>query len=120
MTRTRGSGSAAVITAVAAVVSAAALAGCQRQPGAETRSPPAGDTLDARRREVPPIEGEVPHVGTLLDRAGALWLATPGDTLQLSAVPDALKPQAGATVWVVGRRTAEGLELRSYRIIDDR
>ena len=39
------------------------------------------------------------------------------ETVQLAGVPDALRGQVGAKVWVVGRQTGAGLQVQSYGVI---
>ena len=69
-----------------------------------------------RRYDVLSIDGQRPSVGILLVRDGAIWLAA-ADTVQLAAAPDALRTQAGAKVWIVGRQTDRGLEVQSYGVL---
>jgi hypothetical protein len=78
-----------------------------------------GGTLDARRYEVLAIEGQRPYVGVLLVRGDSSWLVA-ADTLRLAAVPDQLRAQAGARVWVIGPATPDGREVRvqAYGVID--
>jgi hypothetical protein len=75
-------------------------------------------SLDVREYEVLAIDGQRPHVGTVLVRDGGVWLAS-SDTLRLVPALDALRQRAGAKVWVVGTLDSAGGELRvqSYGVI---
>lgn len=77
-----------------------------------------GPRLDVQRYDVLAINGQTPVVGIL--RTGGdmpRLVAAPGDTVSLIGVPDALRAQDGAKVWITGRRTDGGLEVQSYGVL---
>jgi len=88
-----------------------------RVRGTRTTGSPS-DAIDAWSYEVLSIDGQHPHVGTLLVRGDSVWLAAV-DTLQLVAAPDLLRTQAGAKVWIIGPATPDGRAVRvqSYGVI---
>jgi len=83
--------------------------------GARTSAPHAG-AFAVRSYDLLSIDGQRPAVGILLVRDDAIWLAA-ADTVQLTAVPDALRTQAGAKLWVVGQRTGRGMAVQSYGVL---
>ncbi|HKI94453.1 MAG TPA: hypothetical protein VJ992_04120 [Gemmatimonadales bacterium] len=62
------------------------------------------------------VGGEQPHVGTLLSRDGAWWLAG-ADTVKLTGVPADFPAKAGDKIYVVGDLASGVLALRSYGVI---
>ena len=67
--------------------------------------------------EVTSIDGQRPSVGILEERDGGFTI-TGAETVRLTTpVPDALRRQVGAKVWVVGRQTGSGLQVQSYGVI---
>ena len=58
-------------------------------------------------------------MGILEERDGAFVIAG-AETVRLNAIPDALRGQVGAMVWVVGRQTDSGLQVQSYGVIRER
>ena len=72
--------------------------------------------FEATAYEVTSIDGERPSVGILQERDGAFTIAGE-ETVRLNAVPDALRGQVAAKVWVVGRQTDSGLQVQSYGVI---
>lgn len=84
--------------------------------GTHTAHPPRGG-FDVRRYEILLIDGQRPRVGTLLVRDGDALLASESDTVQLAALPAALRTQNGAKVWLLGPVTGQTLHIQSYGII---
>jgi hypothetical protein len=75
-------------------------------------------TVDVHSYRILSVNGQQPTVGILVSRNGTLWLE--GDTtLQLTSVPEGLRNQVGAKVWIVGRVTDGSLYPESYGIIRD-
>ena len=72
--------------------------------------------FEATAYEVTSIDGQRPSVGILQELDGGFTIAGP-ETVRLAGVPDALRRQVGAKVWVVGRETASGLQVQSYGVI---
>ena len=66
--------------------------------------------------EVTSIDGQRPSVGILEERDGEFTLAG-AETVRLTGVPDALRRQVGAKVWVTWRQTDSGLQVQSYGVI---
>jgi hypothetical protein len=64
------------------------------------------------------IDGKKPSVGTLSVFLGGLSLVGQ-DTLELTHVPEGLRGQEGAKVWIVGSRSGTKLEVESFGIIRD-
>lgn len=77
-----------------------------------------GGGLEVRSYEVLSIDGTEPHVGVLIERDGAFWLAD-SDTLRLEAVPAELQGRTGAKIWVIGRRGGDAIQIQSYGVIRD-
>ena len=71
---------------------------------------------EANAYEVTSIDGERPSVGILQERDGGFAIAA-AETVRLAGIPDALRGQVGAKVWVVGRQTDFGLQVQSYGVI---
>jgi hypothetical protein len=71
------------------------------------------------RYDIVSIDGAKPLVGVTISRAGAVWLATATDTVQLTTAPSDLTRTVGAKVWVVGRRTGAELTVQTHGIIRD-
>ncbi len=67
-----------------------------------------GGSLNVKSYEILAIDDERPHVGILVARDGALWLAS-SDTVQLAAAPNDLQSEAGAKVWIIGQSTGRRL-----------
>jgi hypothetical protein len=86
--------------------------------GAPASSPPGAFTVT--RYEIISIDGAKPLVGTLLDRAGAQWLATERDTVRLASVSADLTAKTGSKVWIVGRRTGADLVVQTFGVIRER
>jgi hypothetical protein len=88
-----------------------------RVEGASTPSY-GGDALDVRHYDVLLVDGQRPYVGEIITRGDALWLAAL-DTIRLTAVPEPLRAQARAKVWIIGPATPDGREVRvqSYGVI---
>lgn len=84
--------------------------------GAHTAHPPRGG-FDVHWYEILLIDGQRPHVGTLVMRNSTAWLASESDTIQLAALPMALRTESGAKVWLLGPVTGQTLEVQSYGII---
>jgi hypothetical protein len=84
--------------------------------GTRTAHPPRGG-FDVRRYEILLIDGQRPHVGTLVVRDGVASLASGSDTVKLAALPAALRTQSGARVWLLGPVTDRTLHVQSYGII---
>ncbi len=78
--------------------------------------PPPPMAIEAHEYALLEVGGEIPHVGTLLSRDGAWWLAG-ADTVQLSGVPADFPAKAGDKIYVVGDLTKGVLAVRSYGII---
>ena len=95
-----------------------ALAGAEVRVRGMMDSAGVGRSLDVRDYELLAINGKRPHVGIVLLREGAVWLAA-SDTLQLVPTLDALRDRTGAKIWVVGSSDAGGTALRieSYGVI---
>ena len=72
--------------------------------------------FEAASYEVISIDGQRPSVGILEERDGEFTLAG-AETVRLTGVPDALRRQVGAKVWVTGRQTDSGLQVQSYGVI---
>ena len=72
--------------------------------------------FEANAYEVTSIDGERPSVGILQERDGGFAIAA-AETVRLAGIPDALRGQVGAKVWVVGRQTGSGLQVQSYGVI---
>ena len=72
--------------------------------------------FEAVAYEVASIDGQRPSVGILQELDGGFTIAGP-ETVRLAGVPDALRRQVGAKVWVVGRETGSGLQVQSYGVI---
>jgi hypothetical protein len=77
-------------------------------------SPPGG--FEVEGYTVLEVDGEVPEIGIVREDKGALWLLG-RDTVELASPPKAFGQQAGAKVWIVGRRTGGKLAVQSYGII---
>ena len=75
--------------------------------------------FEATAYEVTSIDGQRPSVGILEERDGAFVIAG-AETVGLNAIPDALRSQVGAMVWVVGRESDSGLQVQSYGVIRER
>ncbi len=75
--------------------------------------------FEATAYEVTSIDGQRPSVGILQERDGGFTIAG-AETVRLTGVPDAFRPQVGGKVWVVGRQTDAGLQVQSYGIIRER
>jgi len=86
--------------------------------GAPASSPPGAFTVT--RYEIIAIDGAKPLVGTLLDRAGAHWLATERDTVRLTSVSADLTAKTGSKVWIVGRRNGADLVVQTFGVIRER
>jgi len=69
--------------------------------------------------EVMSINGQRPSVGILQELDGGFTI-TGVDPVRLSGVPETLRRQVGAKVWVVGRPTDSGLQVQSYGVIRER
>lgn len=75
-------------------------------------------TVDVASYQIQSVNGRRPSVGVVVSRGGAFWLE--GDTsVRLSIVPDGLRNQIGAKVWIVGEMTDGSLRPESYGIIRD-
>jgi len=75
-------------------------------------------SIDVRAYQIRSVNGQRPSVGIVISRAGELWLQ--GDsTIRLTGVPEGLRNQVGAKVWIVGRVTGGALQPESYGIIRD-
>ena len=74
--------------------------------------------FEATTYEVTSIDGQRPSVGILQQLDGGFTI-TGVDSVRLTGVPEALRSQAGAKVWVVGRPTDSGLQVQSYGVIRD-
>ena len=72
--------------------------------------------FEAASYEVTSIDGQRPSVGILEERDGEFTL-TGAETVRLTGVPDALRRQVGAKVWVTGRRIDSGLQVQGYGVI---
>jgi hypothetical protein len=73
-------------------------------------------SFEAVSYDVVSVNGERPVLGTLVERDGAVWLE--GDeAIRLVNVSDNLRRHLGAKMWIVGTRTAEGLQPESYGVI---
>ena len=72
--------------------------------------------FEATAYEVTSIDGQRPSVGILQERDGGFTIAA-AETVRLAGIPDALRGQVGAKVWVVGRQTDSGLQVQSYGVI---
>ncbi len=66
--------------------------------------------------EVMSINGQRPSVGILQELDGGFTI-TGVDPVRLTGVPETLRRQVGAKVWVVGRQTDSGMQVQSYGII---
>ena len=75
--------------------------------------------FEATAYEVTSIDGQRPSVGILQEIDGGFTI-TGAETVRLTGVPEALRSQAGAKVWVVGRPTDSGLQVQSYGVIRER
>jgi hypothetical protein len=97
-------------------VELARLSGAEvRVRGAQTGKPPAGG-FEVESYDVIKVDGEVPKVGILTAVGGAVTLVG-SDTIELSNVPDQLRSQAGAKVWIVGQDQGGKLGVQSYGIL---
>ena len=86
--------------------------------GSRTAATPL-EGFEATAYEVTSIDGQRPSVGILQERDGGFTIAG-AETVRLTGVPDALRRQVGAKVWVVGRQTDSGLQVQSYGVIRER
>lgn len=76
----------------------------------------ARESFAVQRYDIRSIDGQTPFVGTLHVHDGGVWLVA-ADSLPLATVPDSLRAQSGAKVWITGRRTDRGLEVQSYGVL---
>ena len=83
--------------------------------GSRTAATPL-EGFEATAYEVTSIDGQRPSVGILEERDGGFTIVG-AETVRLNAIPDALRSQVGAKVWVVGRETDSGLQVQSYGVI---
>jgi len=83
--------------------------------GSRTAAAPL-ERFEATEYEVTSIDGQRPSVGILQEMDGGFTVSG-AETVRLAGVPDALRRQVGAKVWVVGRETASGLQVQSYGVI---
>ena len=86
--------------------------------GSRTAATPL-EGFEATAYEVTSIDGQRPSVGILQERDGGFVIAG-ADTVRLTGVPDALRRQVGAKVWVVGRQIEAGFQVQSYGVIRER
>ena len=86
--------------------------------GSRTAATPL-EGFEATAYEVTSIDGQRPSVGILQERDGGFTIAG-AETVRLTGVPDALRRQVEAKVWVVGRQTDSGLQVQSYGVIRER
>ncbi len=86
--------------------------------GSRTAAAPLED-FEATAYEVTSIDGQRPSVGILQEFDGGFTI-TGAETVRLTGVPEALRNQVGAKVWVVGRPTDSGLQVQSYGVIRER
>ncbi len=84
--------------------------------GSRTAASPL-EGFEAMAYEVTSIDGQRPSVGILRERDGAFTIAGAETVRLTTGVPDALRRQVGAKVWVVGRPTDSGLQVQSYGVI---
>lgn len=75
-----------------------------------------GPAFEVQAYEIVAIDGQRPQVGTLAARNGVWWLEG-ADRIRLAAVPEGLREQEGAKVWIVGRQADGSLQIQSYGII---
>lgn len=78
---------------------------------------PRGRAVEVTGYEVLDIEGERPHVGTLIRLDGSLALKSGAGELRIEGAPADLGQHVGARIWIVGRASGGGLRLQSYGII---
>jgi len=83
--------------------------------GSRTAAGPV-EGFEAVAYEVTSIDGQRPSVGILQELDGGFTIAG-AETVRLAGVPDALRRQVGAKVWVVGRETGSELQVQSYGVI---
>jgi len=83
--------------------------------GSRTAAAPL-ERFEATEYEVTSIDGQRPSVGILQEMDGGFTVSG-AETVRLAGVPDALRRQVGAKVWVVGRETGSGLQVQSYGVI---
>ena len=76
-----------------------------------------GGALDVLDYRILEVDGEEPRVGTVVDRAGTLWLHTDDGEWRLAGAPPELTRSRGAYVWVVGEAAGAELRIRAYGII---
>ena len=72
--------------------------------------------FDVASYELVSVGGETPFVGRLESAGEGLVLVTEGARLRLTGAGD-LADEAGARVWVTGRRTGDALAVGSYGVI---
>ena len=93
-----------------------AMVSVQGARTAATGTPVEG--FEATAYEVTSIDGQRPSVGILQELDGGFTI-TGAEIVRLTGVPEALRNQVGAKVWVVGRPTDSGLQVQSYGVIRD-
>lgn len=77
---------------------------------------PPAMAIAAEHYELLRVQGETPHVGTLVRRNGE-WFLAAADTVRLIGVPADFPAHAGDTIYVVGDLTHGALSVRFYGII---
>lgn len=87
------------------------LAGAEVRVSGVIDSAGSGRSLDVREYDILSINGQRPHVGTVLVRGASSWLVS-SDTLRLIPELDALREREGARVWVIGAVDPGRSELR--------
>lgn len=78
--------------------------------------PPPPMAIEVHHYTLLEVGGAKPHVGTLLSRDGAWWLAGT-DTVKLGGVPADFPGKAGDKIYVVGDLASGVLAVQSYGII---
>jgi len=88
--------------------------------GRRTRDDPTLGTFDVYGYEISSIDGAKPEVGIFESYDTSWFLLVDDKPVALADVPDGLKTQDGAKVWIVGERTRTRLRVQSYGIIRER
>lgn len=85
--------------------------------GQRTETPPNGG-IDVQRYVILEIAGEAPFVG-MLDASGTRLTIEDGSVLRLDGLPDPIRANGAARIWVIGDRRENTVSVRSAGVIRD-
>ena len=85
--------------------------------GPRTDTPPNGG-IDVHRYVILEIDGEAPFVG-MLDASGTRLTIEDGSVLRLDGLPDPIRANGTARIWVIGDRREDVVAVRSAGVIRD-